>query len=208
MLRRTLLSTLALLLAVTVAPLARADAGAERAPEPGLGTAPSLDVSLDAPRPIVPPTATVHARPRAQPAEAHVARGTRLRWYGYQIIATDLAALVTSAASPGYGSLLYLSGGPFVHLLHGNYAEAAGSAGLRLGLPVAGLHLGLLAPADSGWDELGNMLRGAMLGSLSAVVIDSAIAFKRVPVKTDRLAVTPVVGGSSEGAVVGLAGAF
>ena len=160
---------------------------------------------------------------------------TRTRWYGWQTLATDAAAVVLVVAavsviaeSEGDSStgtaLAYLSlgayalGGPVVHIAHENYGRAAGSFGLRVGGPIVGGALGCAADgSSSGYGCLGGLALGMFLGTLTAVVVDSAaLAYEKVPAtaasarkRKPQSSVTPGVALTRKGgALVGLSGTF
>jgi hypothetical protein len=120
------------------------------------------------------------------------------RWYGWQTLSTDGAALVTFALigptnTPGLGLLglaFYGLGGPVVHALHGNFGAAVGSLALRDVVPpllfLTGFALFHRSDAQSsgeinvsGFGE-GLIFFGA--GALTAVVLDAAVSsFERAP---------------------------
>jgi hypothetical protein len=121
---------------------------------------------------------------------------TESRWYGYQTLATDGAALAfgllsakTDGATPRgiFGTLAlgsYLAGGPIVHLGNGHPGKALGSFGLRTAVPVTAALLGgaLGAAASTNDGFLGNlpgtiegMALGLMVGVVTASVVDAAV---------------------------------
>jgi hypothetical protein len=170
------------LLATATPALAQADS---------FGAAPSAwdgtDASLVAP---VPPKASV----------------TRT-WYGWQILLAD-AALIGGAMVAGDEALdmllpaLALSG-PTIHILNGHPGRAAGSLGMRVGLPIGtGL---LLSAGCTGWDCLATFAGGFLIGGATAEVID--VAWSRSEVLED-LPVRPMVNATETSAVLGLGGAF
>jgi hypothetical protein len=116
----------------------------------------------------------------------------------------------------GYASLAtYVFGGPVVHIAHENYGRAAGSFGLRVGGPIVGGVLGCAADDSSGdFGCLGGLALGLLLGTLTAVVVDSAaLAYEKVPetaaAQTPRISVTTNVAlMRKSGAIVGLSGNF
>lgn len=123
------------------------------------------------------------------------------RWYGYQIMLTDLGSIVLAAASSRQtlplGGLGFFAMPAVIHGVHHNTPMAIASPLLRLGLPVAGLLIGASAEncsnrssSDDG-DFCG--LEGAVLGMgvglLTAMIIDYAKAFEVRPAA--YAAVTP-----------------
>jgi hypothetical protein len=119
-----------------------------------------------------PPAAT----PRGEPER---------RWYGWQIILTDAAALAPVALiSNGgdWGALalgLYLGGGPVVHGAHESGAKAAGSLGLRIIGVLGGALVGLGISVDEHPSCYCSLVIGAevglVAGSLVASVVDIAV---------------------------------
>ena len=111
------------------------------------------------------------------------------RWYGWESLTTDGAALLLAAVAVrsdnapllGLSSLaLYGLGGPIIHLTRDNGWHALGSLLLRGGLPVvAGAAGAALERCDADDDEDLCGVSGAFLGGLagvvSAMVIDSAV---------------------------------
>ena len=179
-----------------------------------------------------PPEAATPPAPPPHPDEAD------RRWYGWQIILTDGAAIASvamAAHGSGWGDLgltLYLGGGPVVHFAHGNAAKGAGSLALRVAVPlgsalVGGLLGALVGGSPSGCSgffcpspaEIG-IGAGVLLGLLGASIVDIAVlAYDAHPVEPRphaeplRLHVAPVTGlpRDSSGHVTptfGLAGAF
>jgi hypothetical protein len=143
-------------------------------------------------------------------------------WYGWQTLTADgISALVggtgivTSLKGVGAAEGLMAVGfasfelnGPVIHLANGQWKRAAGSAGLRWGLPAAGLVLGFLVgeaagsgsthPActgvncnDWGAPELLAPVAGALIGSgigmISASIVDASwLAYKPAPIRARR----------------------
>jgi hypothetical protein len=125
------------------------------------------------------------------------------RWYGWEILLVDAAALGVMIAAGradsdavawvGFGA--YAAGGPLLHAIHGNGGRAATSGVLRVGLPLT---LGLLASAacdGDGEEFLGCLgpVGGAMLGGAAiALIVDYAIlAYEPARPPPVRVAVTP-----------------
>jgi hypothetical protein len=74
----------------------------------------------------------------AQTPEPDGEGDSRRVWYGYQVLGADLAwGLAAVATERGEFAVLYLASGPLVHLLNDRPLTAAGSLGLRVGLPLA-----------------------------------------------------------------------
>lgn len=128
-------------------------------------------------------------------------------WYGWQTLVADGASVTAFAGAlalyrPSDGAMQdasaallvlagagYLVGAPAVHLAHDAPVKAAGSFGLRLALPTAGLFAGLaLGPRCSGlrcMNGLESGALGALLGVVGAVVVDAALlAFAPAPEAT------------------------
>jgi len=130
-------------------------------------------------------------------------------WYGWQILIIDGLSTTLLLSSGGEGSAAtlgaigYLGGGPLVHGAHGHVGKALGSAGLRFGLPVAGILLGLKAD----WETAQTL---AVVGVLAAVTIDTAVLAKKPMTKPTlpRSTVTPSASVTREGFSLGLTGSF
>jgi len=120
------------------------------------------------------------------------------RWYGWETLATDGAALLVAVtalrADDDSRSVLALSsvalyglGGPIVHLTRDNGWQALGSLLLRGGLPVAGGAAGVALERCDNSDEedfcgLSGAILGGLAGVVSAMVIDSAVlGWERAP---------------------------
>lgn len=108
------------------------------------------------------------------------------QWYGWQVLALDVAAVAAVAYGAAQKEPLLLSTGiaayaltgPSVHLAHGNSAKAGTSLVLRVVTPaVLGLVGGLISSAASASNDGNNLLLyaapGAVLGGLVAIVIDN-----------------------------------
>jgi hypothetical protein len=158
------------------------------------------------------------------------------RWYGWQTLTLDGAALGVAVGGSAFvdrdvpivaGLGTYALGAPIVHVAHGEPWRAAGSFGLRVGLPL--LVGDIVARADSTrcpgrdeyedfecQDQLGKMAAGALVSMLVASAVDAALlAYKTEPVReharsmnfTPTLALSPAKE-RGFGAAVGLAGIF
>jgi hypothetical protein len=136
------------------------------------------------------------------PSAPSAATVSPTRWYGYETLATDGAALVLavpafSSSTSGFqttfgvGSLVvYGLGGPIVHFAHGHVGKGFADLGLRVAMPlVLGFFGGLIGGAAytpppcnpgtqfCGLDDLGGVAaaaEGATIGGLLG--IGSAIA--------------------------------
>ena len=140
-------------------------------------------------------------------------------WYGWQTLATDGAALtlaVTVAAvndrnkaTLGFAALAaYLAGGPIVHAAHGNWGRAFGSAGLRVGAPIAGAFLGAVLESCHGGDYCGasGAAVGLVVGTGMAIALDAAVLAREKVIEEPTL--LPVVATGKDGTYLGLAGRF
>ncbi len=165
-------------------------------------TAPELEADLDADEPVRP----------------------RRRWYGWQTLSADGAALLLALSAVGLSqgssadttalSVPALLGYEFapgvIHFAHGNPGRAFASMGVRLGVPLAAAFVG--ATAASGCDDYGCEAGGAAVGFLlgigGAMAIDAAVfAYdEQSPPPTARTSLLPLVSVTSRGAVLGLAG--
>jgi len=152
------------------------------------------------------------------------------RWYGWQTLATDGAAIVllagTAIASDGapagplettgyvLGTLSYAFGGPIVHFAHRNPGRGFASFGLRVPAPIItslaamGVYCGLEPGEYCGL--IGVPFAGAAI--LAAIAIDAAVfAYDEVPIdgtehRTFRM--LPLVSVTRHSASLGLAPAL
>lgn len=180
------------------------------------------NVIVDANAPASPSTAPV-CPPTSAPTPAPK---TRERWYGWQTLVTDGAAIaMLGAAGSGsdeqaqkmllLGSLAtYVLGGPLVHAAHERGGAAGASVGLRLGAPIAGTLLGMgFGSAIGDGNDYAPLIYGALGfvgGIITASVIDSAvIARERITEEPKAaLRVTPAVAPTRGGATFGAAATF
>ncbi|MDB4934030.1 MAG: uncharacterized protein JWP87_1002 [Labilithrix sp.] len=131
---------------------------------------------------------------------------TESRWYGWQVLLVDGAAVVAGAATQELPIFLtmYAVGAPIVHAGHGRGGAALGSLGLRVGLPLVagGVSYALLAQScgkDSGdYCGLGAVAVGILAagaGMVTASLIDVfAISHESVaatPRRPKAFTVTP-----------------
>lgn len=143
-------------------------------------------------------------------------------WYGWQTGGADLVALgvfsASAAADPKkdrvgdalvvLGAGTFAFGAPLVHLAHGRPWTAAGSLGLRLGLPFlfGGVAGGCMARKDVGCE--GEAV-GVLVGVVLAHVVDTwVLSWKPPSPKTQEVSLSPVVTVARERFSVGLGGAF
>lgn len=106
-------------------------------------------------------------------------------YYGWQVIAADVASLLVGLAMPdgGHGAIIgvtgYALGGPVIHALHGNNGTAVASLGLRLGLPLAGGLMGGVVydyeHEEEDFDVLEYLAVGVVLGTATAALVDWAV---------------------------------
>ncbi len=139
---------------------------------------------------LSPPGLTPPIAPETQPLPPDFTESYRSQVFGCDAIAMGLVVLAAINAgndgrSTNTASLLelglatYLIGGPLVHLLHDRPGTAAGSLGLRVGAPILlGFAFGMLG--NSGGDDSGEgaAILGALIGTITALVIDSAVLAK------------------------------
>jgi hypothetical protein len=146
---------------------------------------------------------------REPPTEEQLeAQGYRIerRWYGELILAADataaLGVAIGAAADSGEIAGLSLLGfyviAPMaVHAMHRRGGAAAGSAGLRIGAPIAGV---LLLTSDCEGFCIDEFVAGFLVGATLAIGIDVAVlAWERVPVR-------PSIHVASNSALFGLEG--
>ena len=175
------------------------------------------DPSVGAPPESVAPPRAIDARRKPEGS----------RWYGWQTLATDGAAVallaigVAAEKGPviGVSAATFALGGPIVHLAHGRGGAAAGSLGLRVGIPVAGFFVGAAMQHCNHTSEADDLcgFEGAAIGMLAgagiAMLLDSALlahedARREQPQRVARLFVSPAVSMSKSSGTVGLVGTF
>lgn len=170
-------------------------------------------------------------------AQAEPARGPTLetrRWYGWQTLMLDGAAMVMTVGAGHMGGsgnddstaqvlgvsalAVYVLGGPIVHGANDHWGKAAGSLAMRVAAPAA---LGALfyygsealTDCESAMFGCGLMgLFGGVLGVAGAIAVDSAvIARERVPAPPPNqwVSLAPSVAPRREGGMTfGLSGTF
>jgi hypothetical protein len=158
------------------------------------------------------------------PAQAdEVAPPTELEqdWYGWQVLAADATGLLAtvgcvSAVHDDVCLAAYFIAAPSVHLSRRRPAQALGSLGLRVALPLAGAFIGLQAAScredsDCG---VGALVGGVLIGTLTASVIDalalSTVITERPGIVTHtRISfLSPNVSTGPSGTSFGLRGTF
>ena len=184
-----------------------------------------------APAPAVAPTQVdvawregLRDEPAEPSAVSHEAGPTH--WYGWQILASDAASLlvatVGSAESSGSGSgtfaavgvLGYAAAPAVIHLLHDQGARALGSVGMRVAFPAVGAFIGAEAASGCGdgseenWCQFGWGATGFLIGTISAIALDAALAREPVPRENAGLRLAPQVLVSEREARIGLSGSF
>ncbi len=137
------------------------------------------------------------------------------RWYGYQTLITDGAALTLAVGGfssfhsvPGLavgGAVSYFFGAPIVHLVNGHADKALGSFAMRA-LPWAAWGL-LWANGSQSFEAalLGGLL---ILGSIPASIAVDASVLAREEVPKPAVAWAPVVTVTPKHAMVGVGGVF
>ncbi len=110
------------------------------------------------------------------------------RWYGWQTLLTDGAAILTIGEVPALSIGTYLLGGPVVHWAHGNVEKGFLSLGIRTAPTL--LIYGALSSYDGGSvDNCVSLAVVGVLGVLASIAVDSAaIARDKVPVESPSLA--------------------
>jgi hypothetical protein len=135
---------------------------------------------------------------RAADADDGPSRQPETSWYGWQVMATDGAAIGAAVlgymvgegqrpSASGTANVLYASsfalyalGGPMVHWAHGNGRKGLTSLGLRAGVPLGGALLGFAigsAVCDSEDDlipcPVGFAVMGTFTGMVAAAIVDA-----------------------------------
>lgn len=114
---------------------------------------------------------------------APVERERRERWYGWQILIADAAAIALGGVTQSpWGWVVGYLGGPLaVHLANGNSAGAGLSIGMRFVSPFVGAGLGFAL--GGGDDDLVGLF--AVSGLLTGIILDVALV-ARVPEGPER----------------------
>jgi hypothetical protein len=146
--------------------------------------------------------------------------------YRWQLALVDIGSVVLlfsgSDAGVTGGLAAYTFLAPTIHLAHDEGWRAAGSLGLRLGMPVLGALAGIMIGAaqkpsgcDDGFDcdsedaVFVGLALGALAGMAVAMVIDDVIIAKpRLTHKHTSLVVAPRVNVTPQQTTFGLAGSF
>jgi hypothetical protein len=141
------------------------------------------------------PAARLAAGRAIQQADAGAAAAVTSRWYGWQTLIGDGAALAVmlggaAAREPkllNAGYALFLLGPPVVHTAHGNWGRGLASAGIRLAAPpilgLGGLYTGIIVGAIAGGGDSDDTFTFAILGGAAGFGLGvlagyaSAVAF-------------------------------
>lgn len=166
-----------------LAPTPEAAPASVAASPPASSATPTSPAASAAPVPVV--EEAIHPFPTDE---------TSSRWYGWQTLATDgaavalvLASIATAGGSGdsasgacGVGAVgVYALGAPAVHFVHGNPGRGFASLGIRVGAPVVLGFLGVEAEncGEHGGDfcGFGGALLGVSAGIIGAIAIDAAV---------------------------------
>lgn len=157
---------------------------------PPAATATAVEPSPTTKPPGLAPNEALGSRARfgnaAQRLHTTVPTRTQRRWYGWQLMLSDVASLVLAFQTENGGVFVggYLLGPMVIHAVNRSHGKMLGSPLLRAGLPVFGGLAGVgLSSCNNSSDEfcgLGEALGGMALGMLAAVVIDYAWASRTV----------------------------
>jgi hypothetical protein len=164
-----------IVLALIVLTPALASAGA--GPTVGAQSAPAPQVEQAEP----PPAAAIPLAPPSMAAPRDPAKpppATVSQWYGWQILLSDAAVFSFAGLSRNPGVVYgWLGSGAIVHLAHGNIGRGMASAAFRVGLPIAGVFLGIASAGDchGDWCGFGEAIVGGAIGLVSAELIDVAL---------------------------------
>jgi hypothetical protein len=147
---------------------------------------------------------------------------SELRWYGWQLLASDAATVgllalslqgeSTPLAAMAFGTYTFAPVG--VHLAHHHPGRALLSVGLRIALPIV-LAKALVEGADcAGSNEylcgVGEMYLGVAGGALAASLVDQILSFERYEIASPKhgLSLAPTLQPRRDGATLGLIGSF
>ena len=141
------------------------------------------------------------------------------RWYGWQTLATDGAALAFVALASnaekndseeallGAAAFTFAVGAPIVHWAHGRGTKGAISLAMRVATPLVAF--GMLQDAEKTGSSFRFLLGGSLLLAWipSAIAIDAAV-LAREEVPRTGVSIAPLVAPSRGGATLGLGGLF
>jgi hypothetical protein len=127
----------------------------------------------------------------ARPALAQADEEPAKEWYGWQILIADasfwasvgLAFALDDAGQEdavgvagAVGGLSFVIAAPALHIRKDNTSSAMWSLGMRLVFPSAGALLALATnPGESGFDEIDDVMVGALIGTLIAQALDATL---------------------------------
>ncbi|MBS2013935.1 MAG: hypothetical protein JST00_13680 [Deltaproteobacteria bacterium] len=159
--------------------------------------------------------------PSEERAEPPSEPPTETRWYGWQTLLVDAStvAVAFAAEHPAPPALVFVSGAPIIHLLHGRPEAAGMSVALRTLVPAVAALPGLVWMAGcEGWGCVPGVLTavaGAGAGGLAALIVDAAVLAKeRVPVlpasrdAVGKVHIAPSAGLTRGGAMMSVGGTF
>lgn len=139
--------------------------------------------------------------PATSAEESSEGEGASRELYGGKILLLDIANFVTAGS---HTIPVYLLGGPAVHAFKGNGADAALSAGLRFGAPIAGAYGGAAV------GDLDGAIIG-FLGGLGGAIMVDALVLGREDSGTSSdssSSLSPRVAMTSGGVELGVGGRF
>jgi hypothetical protein len=197
---------------------------------------PQAEPAESVPKAESPPTAAPSPSPSAQTEPASVETSVPSvpseepkepppRWYGWQALITDGAALGAFAFVPVFGNRLIASvpifflGTPIVHLANGRPLVSLLSVAMRAGVPIGMAQLGSVFRGGGGGatdfsckrlSSCNEQALGLGLGAAAVVVVDAALlAYERpTPAVPKRASVLPT-GFAQPGALsLGVTGSF
>lgn len=201
-------------------PSASASPPAQEAPE----LAPGVASAALTPAVAAPPSSDAPARSGLDDPERN--------WYGWQLLINDFVALGTLGVAATAGlkgsdaiavivpvALVYDLGGPTIHWLHGRRGIAAASFGVRNGVPLVGVLVGVVVGSLCNHEQVGpSGCRsqaagyGALAGFAAASAIDATfLAFDAPPVEkraASGFRWAPLVTPAEGGATLGVVGTF
>ena len=183
-------------------------------PDPRSPLEPDAPASEQAakPPPESAPLVSAPKLPHEQPLES--------RWYGWQTLLVDGAAIGTLFAAAGtesselaiLGVGTFYLGAPIVHFTHGNVGRGFGSLGLRVGAPLIVGAIGA-GSADCNRDHefcgFAEFAAGVAVGAALAVVVDAvALAYDSQPQPETGLRLSPSFGLHRNGGQIVLRGSL
>src|SRR5688572_7414027 len=201
-------------------------ADAENPVSPGPAVPPAQQPTWVEPQGVVqaPPYQPMPYDPAYDYSSEEEEKPRKSRWYGWQTLATDgaaLTAILLSASADqdggalvGLGLAAYALGGPIVHMAHDRAGVGVGSLGMRIGAPLVGAAIGAEAancpdrPDREMFCGMGEIALGVLIGAGTAIAIDAAVLAREPAPDSTRPRIVPGLALTPEKRALVLNGTF